>query len=129
MDGLRFKIKRTDNSWKAEYGEAGELKMPANQDLECSTSRKRKFEETVGIVDEENIAIGLINRMLPPEMFEKIFSHLKPTDLMTAMLVCKTWNEAGGRPALWSWVKIKLSDLRGEESEDKFLKMINWKRL
>ena len=22
------------------------------------------------------------------------------------MLVCKTWNNAGGRPSLWSWVKI-----------------------
>ena len=39
-------------------------------------------------------------------MLEKVFSHLAPKDLKTVMLVCKTWNNAGGRPSLWSWVKI-----------------------
>ena len=43
---------------------------------------------------------------MPTEMLEKVFSHLAPKDLKTVMLVCKTWNNAGGRPSLWSWVKI-----------------------
>ena len=47
-----------------------------------------------------------INSYLPTEMLEKVFSHLAPKDLKTVMLVCKTWNNAGGRPSLWSWVKI-----------------------
>ena len=46
------------------------------------------------------------NSYLPTEMLEKVFSHLAPKDLKTVMLVCKTWNNAGGRPSLWSWVKI-----------------------
>ena len=60
MDGFRFKkIKRTNNSWTVEDGGADQQKI---QELECSKSRKRKCEETVGIEDEENIAVGLINR-------------------------------------------------------------------
>ena len=49
------------------------------------------------------------NSYLPTEMLEKVFSHLAPKDLKTVMLVCKTWNNAGGRPSLWSWVKITSS--------------------
>ena len=54
-----------------------------------------------------NSAPPLINRVLPPEMLEKIFSHLSHEDLNTAMLVCKTWNRAGEAPSLWSWITIK----------------------
>ena len=52
--------------------------------------------------------IPLINRVLPPEMLEKIFSQLSdPKDLNTVMLVCKTWNKVGETPSLWSRVKIR----------------------
>ena len=54
-----------------------------------------------------NSAPPLINRVLPPEMLENIFSHLSREDLNTAMLVCKTWNRAGEAPSLWSWITIK----------------------
>ena len=32
-----------------------------------------------------------INRLLPPEMLERILSQLEPKDLKNAMLVCKLW--------------------------------------
>ena len=52
--------------------------------------------------------IPLINRVLPPEMLQKIFSQLSdPKDLNTVMLVCKTWNKVGEAPSLWSQVKIR----------------------
>ena len=75
-----------------------------NLDMEKSGFRKRKFEETT----DEHIQISEINSRLPPEMLEKVFSHLVPKDLNTVMLVCKTWNNvAEASPALWSWVKIR----------------------
>ena len=94
--------------------------MAAIQKLDNS---KRKFEETVRTVDGENTP--LITEVLPPEMLEKVFSYLAPRDLKTVMLVCKTWNNTGGLPALWSWVKVKLN----AQSEDNFLEIINLKRL
>ena len=54
-----------------------------------------------------NSAPPLINRVLPPEMLEKIFSHLSHEDLNTVMLVCKTWNKVGEAPSLWSWIIIE----------------------
>ena len=78
--------------------------MAAIQKLDDS---KRKFEETVRTVDGENTP--LITEVLPPEMLERIFSHLAPKDLKTVMLVCKTWNNTGNLPTLWSWVKVKLN--------------------
>ena len=53
--------------------------------------------------------ISLINRVLPPELLEKIFGYLAPKDLNKVMLVCKTWNDIGEAPALWSWFKIRKS--------------------
>jgi len=96
--------------------------MAAIQKLEDS---KRKFEETVRTVDGEKTDTPLITEVLPPEMLERIFSHLAPKDLKTVMLVCKTWNNTGTSPALWSWVKVKLN----AQSEDNFLEIINLKRL
>ena len=56
---------------------------------------------------KNDIEIPLINRVLPKEMLEMIFSHLAPKDLKTVMLICKTWNAAADTPALWTWVKIR----------------------
>ena len=53
--------------------------------------------------------ISLINRVLPPELLEKIFGYLAPKDLNNVMLVCKTWNNIGEAPTLWSWFKIRKS--------------------
>ena len=47
--------------------------------------------------------------VLPPELLEKIFGYLAPKDLNKVMLVCKTWNDIGEAPALWSWFKIRKS--------------------
>ena len=41
-----------------------------------------------------NNEIPLVNMVLPPEVLEKIFSHLSEEDLNTVMLVCKKWNSA-----------------------------------
>ena len=57
---------------------------------------------------ESQSEIPLINRVLPPEILEKIFSQLcDPKDLNTVMLVCKTWNKVGEAPSLWSRVTIR----------------------
>ena len=56
--------------------------------MEKSGFKKRKFEETSRTTDE-HIQISEINSRLPPEMLEKVFSHLVPRDLNTVMLVCK----------------------------------------
>ena len=66
----------------------------------------RRSEDTSRTM-KNNIEIPLINSVLPPEMLQKIFSHLAPKDLKTVMLICKTWNEAADTPALWSWVETR----------------------
>ena len=51
--------------------------------------------------------VALNNNILPPELLEKIFSHLSSLqDLNTVMLVCKTWNDVAEAPVFWSWFKI-----------------------
>ena len=51
--------------------------------------------------------VALNNNILPPELLEKIFSHLSGLqDLNTLMLVCKTWNDVAEGPVFWSWFKI-----------------------
>ena len=77
--------------------------------IESSRTLKLSKEEFCGKAERmaSNSAPPLINRVLPPEMLEKIFSHLSHEDLNTAMLVCKTWNRAGEAPSLWSWITIK----------------------
>ena len=55
----------------------------------------------------EKQVVSDISSRLPPEMLERVFSHLDPDDLLTVMLVCKGWNKvAEACPALWSWVEI-----------------------
>ena len=56
-----------------------------------------------------NKKIPLVNRVLLPEMLEKIFGYLAPKDLNNVMLVCKTWNNVGESPGLWSTFKISKS--------------------
>ena len=47
------------------------------------------------------------NKILPPELLEKIFGHLSgQKDLSTVMLVCKTWNNVAEAPVFWSRFKI-----------------------
>ena len=72
------------------------------------TKDSGKEEKKTEKESARNSEIPLINRVLPPEMLEKIFSQLSdPKDLNTVMLVCKTWNNLGGAPSLWSGVKIR----------------------
>ena len=62
-------------------------------------------EKNSKAIDEKEIP--LINRVLPPEILEKVFSHLRALkDLNNVMLVCKTWKNVGEAPALWSWFTI-----------------------
>ena len=58
----------------------------------------RRSEETSRTM-KNNTEVPLINNVLPPEMLERIFSHLAPKDLKTVMLICKTWNNAADTPA------------------------------
>ena len=46
-------------------------------------------------------------------MLGKVFSHLAPKDLKTVMLVCKSWENAAGRPPFWSWVKLRFRSQLG----------------
>ena len=56
-------------------------------------SKTTKNEGKVGKMTKEennsNSETALINRVLPPEVLEKIFSHLSPRDLIKVMFVCK----------------------------------------
>ena len=65
---------------------------------------KEMYSEAINKKD-----IPLVNRVLPPEMLEKILGYLAPKDLNNVVLVCKTWKNMGEAPALWSWFKIKKS--------------------
>ena len=98
--------------------------MAAFQEREDFRGRKRKLEDTTM---DENVELPLEIGVLPSEMLEKVFSHLAPRDLKTVTLVCKTWNDAAERPALWSWVKLRslsqlsLKRLQGATELDKVL--------
>ena len=64
-----------------------------------------KKEKNSKAINEKEMP--LINRVLPPEILEKVFSHLRAlNDLNNVMLVCKTWKNIGEAPALWSWFSI-----------------------
>merc|ERR1719270_1372320 len=64
-----------------------------------------KKEKNSNAINEKEIP--LINRILPPEILEKVFSHLRAiNDLNNVMLVCKTWKNVGEAPALWSGFTI-----------------------
>ena len=41
---------------------------------------------------------------LPAEVLEHVFSQLEPSNLKTAVLVCKRWKDIGEAPKLWTWV-------------------------
>jgi len=52
-------------------------------------------------------SISQVNiKYLPGEMMLKIFQFLPPSDLKSAVLVCKTWSEIGGESRLWTWVVV-----------------------
>ena len=82
-----------------------ELENSNCKKMRSEDTPKRRFEDTSRTM-KNDIEIPLIKSVLPPEMLEKIFSHLAPKDLNTVMLVCKTWNILAEAPALWSWFKI-----------------------
>ena len=83
-----------------------ELENSNCKKMRSEDTPKRRFEDTSRTM-KNDIEIPLIKSVLPPEMLEKIFSHLAPKDLKTVMLICRTWNKAAETPALWSWVKIR----------------------
>ena len=85
---------------KERHGEGnGNLEM-----IEEEGNVLKKERDNKAINEKE---IPLINRVLPPEILEKVFSHLRaPKDLNNVMLVCKTWKNIGEAPALWSWFTI-----------------------
>ena len=77
-----------------------------NFSYQTLTRRSEDISRTM----KNNTEVPLINDVLPPEMLERIFSHLAPEDLKTVMLICKTWYNAADTPALWSWVGIRFKD-------------------
>jgi len=52
--------------------------------------------------------VGLINRLLPAEILEKIFLHLPHRDLKVALLVCQRWRQVGEVTRLWSWISLRV---------------------
>ena len=54
-----------------------------------TTKNEGKEEKMTKEENKSNSETGLINRVLPPEVLEKIFSHLSLRDLIKVMFVCK----------------------------------------
>ena len=114
--------------------------VPKNSRCRIST-RRRKFEDETRTMEKQ--VVSDISSRLPPEMLERVFSHLDPDDLLTVMLVCKGWNKvAEACPALWSWVEItpqprlnliNLKRLQGAReidiSNDYFFPKGSWRKL
>ena len=85
------------------------LRFFRNKFKSKTTKNEGKVEKMTKEENNSNSETALINRVLPPELLEKIFGYLAPKDLNNVMLVCKTWNDIGEAPALWSWFKIRKS--------------------
>ena len=67
----------------------------------------KMVEEEMDNNSNDTGEVATNNNILPPELLEKIFSHLSgQKDLSTVMLVCKTWNNVAEAPVFWSWLKI-----------------------
>jgi len=47
-----------------------------------------------------------INSVLFEELLENIFLLLRPPDLKSAVLVCKSWKKVGEMSKLWAWVRL-----------------------
>ena len=77
-----------------QSGDIGDLEM--TEDGRKVTTKEGVNEAT------NNKEIPLVNRVLLPEMLEKIFGYLAAKDLNNVMLVCKIWNNIGESPGLWS---------------------------
>ena len=67
------------------------------------------------LADNQQERLGRENKMymmelLPnnPVILERIFSHLDPSDIKTAALVCRTWNNVLESPKYWTWATASL---------------------
>ena len=51
-----------------------------------------------------------VMELLPnnPVILERIFSHLDPSDIKTAALVCRAWNTVLESPKYWTWATVSL---------------------
>ena len=75
-------------------------------DLEMTEDGRKVITKEGNSEVTNNKEIPLVNRVLLPEMLEKIFGYLAAKDLNNVMLVCKIWNNIGESPGLWSMFKI-----------------------
>ena len=73
----------------------------------ASVSAERD-SETTDLCQKYDSAMPPVYR-LPWEMLLEIISQLAPTDLKSAVLVCRRWREVGEDPKLWSWAALKLT--------------------
>ena len=103
------------NKLRGKMAEEGEEKgkMAENESQSGGIDNLEMTEEGRDVITRDgnseatnNKEIPLVNRVLLPEILEKIFGYLATKDLNNVMLVCKTWSNIGESPGLWSKFKI-----------------------
>ena len=72
--------------------------------------RRNKEEFFSTATDEDAEKVKVANLPLP--VLEKIFSYLDWKELGRAMLVCKSWEEVGGHPSMWTQFPLQLKAFR-----------------
>ena len=64
---------------------------PTNPNSSQMNTRSNQMNQA----NDPTNCMNKINRLLPPEMLERILSLLEPKDLKNAVLVCKLWAKVG----------------------------------
>ena len=65
------------------------LRFFRNRFKSKKTKNEGRVEKMTKEENNSNSETALINRVLPPEVLEKVFSHLSLRDLIKVMFVCK----------------------------------------
>ena len=104
------------------------VRVETSLNVPPGTSRQEQID-WIDTPSSSDKSLHLINKVLPIEMLEKVFSHLDPKDLKTVMLVCKSWKSTASAPALWSWATLTWPQEHEHLSLKSFLKTIGLNRL
>ena len=112
--------KENSSVLKTLRGKVGKRSLDNVQVTEMEKKRRMRRETIVGkkrrrntCEDEEHVAVDedakkvKVDR-LPLPALEKVFSYLDWKEPGTAMLVCRSWEEVGGHPSLWSQFPLQL---------------------
>ena len=66
-----------------------------NNQMNPNSSQMNTRSNQMNQANDPTNCMNKINRLLPPEMLERILSLLEPKDLKNAVLVCKLWAKVG----------------------------------